>query len=378
MNILNNIWSRIKHIDWILLGAVLPIVLFGIVTMNSFVKENDFASRQFVWLLFSLILFFILSLVDWRFLRRTYVVIFIYFFTLLVLGLLFGLGQVFKGARSWFDLGFFAFQPVEFAKIALIILLAKYFSRRHIEIRNIRHILVSGTYALLVFGLVFFQPDLGSSVIIFSIWFGMVMVSGLSKKHFFLVIVIISVSFLGMWNFVLKDYQKDRVMNLLQPLNDIHGSGYNAYQSMITVGSGMLLGKGVGYGTQSRLEFLPEYETDFIFAAFGEEWGFFGVVILLFLYSIVIWRILINAVRGQTNFETLFCVGVAIMFSAHFIIHIGMNIGILPVTGLTLPFMSYGGTHLLASFFSLGIIMGMRKYMRPAHRDIMRNEFIGF
>ncbi len=180
-----------------------------------------------------------------------------------------------------------------------------------------------------------------------------------------------------MWLFAFKPYQKDRIVNFIHPLSDIRGSGYNAYQSTIAVGSGQVFGKGVGYGTQSRLNFLPEYETDFIFAAFSEEWGFAGSIMILLLFGLVVWRIIANAMVGATNFETLFGTGVAMLFMSHIFINIGMNIGLLPVTGITLPLMSYGGSHLLAEFSALGILMGMRRYSRAAHRDDMKNEFLG-
>lgn len=375
--IINQAFKKLIDIDWILFFALIPILLAGLFTMNSFVGENIFFVRQIIWILISLLAFFLFSFFDFKFLRRTGVVTALYLVALFLLLTLFIIGSIFYGAQSWFDLGFFAFQPSEFAKLALIILLAKYFSRRHVEIKNIRHILVSGFYTFLIFSLILLQPDFGSAIIIFAIWFGMVMLSGISKKHLLLVLTlaILSVSFL--WLFVFEDYQKSRIMTFIHPLEDIRGAGYNAYQSQITVGSGQILGKGLGYGTQSRLKFLPEYETDFIFAAFSEEWGFVGVLILFLLYGIVIWRIILNSTMGATNFEILFGLGLAIMFVAHLFVHIGMNIGIMPVTGITIPFMSYGGSHLLISFIGLGILMGMRKYKRGAHRDLMRNEFLG-
>ena len=147
---------------------------------------------------------------------------------------------------------------------------------------------------------------------------------------------------------------------------------------MIAVGSGELLGRGVGFGTQSRLQFLPEYETDFIFAAFAEEWGFVGVAMLLGLFLFVIWRIISMAMHGASNFETFFGAGLAILIVSHVVINVGMNIGILPVTGIPLPFMSYGGSHLLTEFAGLGILMGMHRYSRAAHRDDTGNELVGF
>jgi rod shape determining protein RodA len=166
------------------------------------------------------------------------------------------------------------------------------------------------------------------------------------------------------------DYQKDRIRTFLDPLADIQGTGYNAYQSTIAVGSGQLWGKGVGYGTQSKLQFLPEYETDFIFAAFAEEWGLVGVVMLFTLFGVVIWRLIYHAVRGATNFERLFAAGVAILFIAHFTIHIGMNIGLLPVTGTTVPFLSYGGSHLLTEFLGVGIVIAMARYTKQHYAAV--------
>ena len=369
--------SFFSGIDWLLLGAVLPIVGFGLVTMNSFVGGVNFFDKQLVWLGLSLVVFFILSNIDFKFLRRTQVVIWLYIGIVSLLVSLFVLGSVYKGAQSWLSIGGFSFQPAEIAKVVLILVLAKYFSRRHVEIKNIRHILVSGVYAFIVFTLVALQPDFGSALIIFMIWFGMVLVSGISKKHLLIVFLAGSMAFGGLWSFAFQDYQKDRIMTFVNPLADIQGTGYNAFQSTVAVGSGRVLGKGIGYGTQSRLEFLPEYETDFIFAAYSEEWGFVGVVILLMLYLVLIWRILISSIYGSSNFETLFGIGLSILYMSHLIVHVGMNIGLLPVTGLTLPFMSYGGTNLVISFAGLGLLMGMKKYSRTMHRDVSKNEFIG-
>jgi rod shape determining protein RodA len=224
---------------------------------------------------------------------------------------------------------------------------------------------------------VLIQPDFGSAIIIFFIWLGMVLTSGLSKKHLFILIIAGIVVFAGLWNFGFKDYQKNRIKNFIDPTADIHGTGYNAYQSTIAVGSGQIWGKGVGYGTQSRLKFLPEYQTDFIFSAYAEEWGFIGVLILFTFFGIVVWRIILTTMYGETNFEILFGSGVAILIIVHFIINIGMNIQLLPVTGTTLPFLSYGGTHLLTEFAGLGVLMGMRRYRRIAHKDEINHEFIG-
>jgi rod shape determining protein RodA len=281
------------------------------------------------------------------------------------------------GAKSWFNFGAFSFQPSDMMKLVLILILAKYFSRRHVEIRNIKHIFISALYAIVPFLLVFLQPDFGSAMIIFFIWFGMTLVSGIGKKHLLIVVGLGVISFALLWGFVFKDYQKARIATFVNPLADVQGSGYNVYQSTIAVGSGKILGKGVGFGTQSRLKFLPEYQTDFIFAAYAEEWGFAGVLLLFVLLGLILWRILRTAMLGATNFEILFGTGLAIYLVSHMIINIGMNIGLMPVTGITMPFMSYGGSHLITEFIGLGILMGMRRYSRVAHRDDMRNEFLG-
>lgn len=294
------------------------------------------------------------------------------------LAAVFVLGEVVKGAQSRFNVGLFAIQPADPAKLVVILLLAKYFSRRHIEIAHLRHIIISGLYVAIIAGLVFLQPDFGSAIIIAAIWLGVVLVAGISKKHLLLLFCTGAIAATGLWFFAFQEYQKERILTFLNPLTDIQGAGYNARQSMIAVGSGGLVGKGFGYGTQSRLQFLPEYETDFIFAAFAEEWGFVGIILLLLLYGVVIWRCIYHASRGATNFETLFAAGLVMLFLSHLTIHIGINIGLLPVTGTTIPFMSYGGSHLLTEFAGIGILIGMSRYARDAHRSsVKENEFVG-
>lgn len=342
--------------------------------MNSFQPGDPFFIRQGIWIGISVAAYFAAAHVDWRFLRRGSVAAWGYGAIIVPLLLLLIVGTAIKGARSWFDLGLFGFQPIELAKLALIVALAKYFSRRHIEIKNLQHILVSGAYAGVVFVLVALQPDLGGAIIVALIWFGMVLVSGISRKHLLLVFVAGLVAFGALWFFGLHDYQRERLMTFVHPLADIHGAGYNAYQSTVAVGSGELLGKGIGYGTQSKLRFLPEYQTDFIFAAFAEEWGFVGIVIVFALYGVIFWRILHSAGRGASNFETLFALGVLSYLGAHFLLHVGINMGLLPVTGTTIPFMSYGGSHLIVEFLALGMLAGMNRYSRATHREMLDRE----
>ena len=369
--------QRFLNIDWLLFLFLLPVLGAGLLTMKSFTEATPYFSHQLIWIGISFIIFFTFSFIDFRFLKQTKVLVSLFFIFSGLLMLLFILGKITNGAQSWFSFGSFSFQPSDMMKLVVILMLAKYFSRRHVEIKKIKHIFISGLYALIPFLLVFFQPDFGSAMIIFFIWFGMALVSGISVKHLLLIIGIATISVGFLWMFTFQPYQKARILNFVHPLSDVRGSGYNVYQSTIAVGSGQLLGKGVGFGTQSRLKFLPEYQTDFIFAAFAEEWGFTGVILLFILWGLIIWRILHIALLGTTNFEILFGLGFVIYLMSHFIINIGMNIGLMPVTGLTLPFMSYGGSHLITEFMGLGILMGMRKYSRVAHRDDMHNEFLG-
>ncbi|MCF7833674.1 MAG: rod shape-determining protein RodA [Candidatus Pacebacteria bacterium] len=369
-----------KQIDWWLVLFVLPIVLAGLFTMKSFTPSDiggSFFDKQIIWIIVSFGIFFIFSFIDFRFLRKTEVLVGLFLlFSFFLVALAF-LGSTVKGAQSWFSFGGFSFQPTDLMKLVLILVLAKYFSRRHVEIRNIKHIFISAFYALIPFGLIILQPDFGSAMVIFLIWFGMVLVSGISKTHLALVFLGGALAFASLWFFAFAPYQKARIVSFLNPLADVHNSGYNAMQSTIAVGSGQITGKGLGFGTQSRLQFLPEPHTDFIFAAFAEEWGFIGSAFVLSLYGALVWRILYLASIGASNFEMLFGIGVAVLFMSHVLVNIGMNLGLMPVTGLPLPFMSYGGSHLLAEFASLGILMSMRRYARSAHRDDIKNEFLG-
>jgi rod shape determining protein RodA len=354
------VFKRIKsRIDWPSFFASLFLVLAGLVTMYSFAGDNLFFNKQIIWSVVAIFFFFGLSLMDLSFLKRPGVLISLFFLSLIPLLLLLFLGEVTKGAQSWIDLGFFRVQPSDPAKLVLILILAKYFSRRHIEIRNIRHILVSAFYTLTFFTLILLQPDFGSAVIIGMIWICMILISGISKRHLLAVFLLGIVTAVAFWFFAFENYQRVRLLSFLNPTADLQGSGYNAHQSVVAIGSGQLLGKGVGFGSQSRLRFLPEYETDFIFAAFAEEWGFWGVLIILSLFSFIIWRILYIGWSHGGNFETLFASGLAAMLASHALIHIGMNAGLLPVTGTPLPFMSYGGSHILTEFAGLGILSGL-------------------
>jgi rod shape determining protein RodA len=293
----------------------------------------------------------------------------------MLIGLIF-FGSTINGSTSWYSFGAFSFQPSDTLKLIVILILAKYLARRHVEIKAIKHVFITALYVLIPFLLIFIQPDFGSAAILLAIWLGMILVSGISKKHIVILVAVAGIIGAGLWVGVFEDYQKNRIISFLNPLSDTQGTGYNAYQSTIAVGSGQLWGKGVGYGTQSRLHFLPEYETDFIFAAVAEEWGFIGSLIVVFLLLGIIVRILILGSRMNSNFELLFAVGLAVYFLSHAIINIGMNIGLLPVTGVTLPFLSYGGSHLLIEFAGLGILMSFARNTRNVHSETKTEIFL--
>jgi rod shape determining protein RodA len=364
--------------EWPLLLIPAALSVLGIVTMHAFGGEGSLAPRQIIWLLISIGVFIAVASADMRFIRRTPVIMVGYGISIFLLALLLVAAHSVQGARSWFDLGFFTFQPSDPIKLVFIALMAKYFSRRHMQIGDFRHIIVSGAYAAVLILLILVEPDLGTAAIFSIVWFGLILVSGISKKHLAIIFTIGIVAAAGLWTFALRDYQRERLVSFLNPAADIHGSGYNAYQATVAVGSGELTGKGIGYGTQSKLQFLPEYETDFIFASFAEEWGFIGVVLVLILYGLLIARLLSIARKSSTNFDAFFTIGVALLFTAHIAIHAGINLGLLPVTGTTIPFMSYGGSHLLVEFAALGIVASLARDGRTVPREAAaRNEYLG-
>ncbi len=379
-----NFFSRLRlgslfvKIDWLIVVPAVLLSTLGLVTMNSFLGESVFFERQLMWIVLSVVVMYLVSLIDARLLYRTSVIFSLYLFSIFLLVLVLFFGAIVMGAQNRFDLGLFAFQPSDVAQLVLVLVLAKYFARRHVEIGHIKHILISGAYAFIFFFLLFLQPDFGSAMIVFATWFGMVLIAGISRTHLMLVFLLGALAGGGLWMYGFSDNQKTRVISFLHPLADIQGSGYNAYQSTIAVGSGGLLGKGIGYGSQSKLEFLPEYETDFIFAAYAEEWGFAGVMLFLILFAVLFWRMLFHARMAASNFETLVCSGFVLWFLAHVIIHVGMNVGLLPVTGTTIPFLSYGGSHLVTKFAALGIVLSMARYERSVRKEELDREIEGF
>ena len=205
------------------------------------------------------------------------------------------------------------------------------------------------------------QPDFGSAMVIMFIWFFVVFMSGLSKKHLFIMFMLGLAGVFLMWNFVFAEYQKNRVLNFVNPVRDIRGSGYNVYQALIAIGSGGIFGKGVGLGTQSKFNFLPEYQTDFIFSAYAEEWGFVGVIILFIIYFVLLSRLMYLAYFTSDNFSSILTIGVFAWVFVHVFINISMNLGLFPVTGIPLPFMSYGGSHIVLMALAVAVVSSVTK-----------------
>ena len=356
-----------RNLDWVLFLAALMLVLLGLATMKSFgpgglaspsLGGDYFFTRQIIWALVGLLAFFASAVfIDWNFLKTNSIfLLMLYLVLVLTLFLLILTGQTVRGASSWLKIGGLTIEPVELLKPVLVLILAKYFSKRHVEIARLVHLFISFVYVAIPMALVMLQPDLGSAIVLGAIWLGMALVGGIKLRHliflFFTGLLVAAVA----WNFFLLPYQKIRITAFINPQGDIRGAGYHAQQSVIAIGSGEIFGKGIGFGTQSRLEFLPEHETDFIFAAFAEEWGFIGVLFLLLFFGIIVWRVLRVGIYGESNFEKLYAAGLAILLLFQSAIHIGMNAGVLPITGLGMPFLSYGGSSLVSLFLALGIL----------------------
>jgi rod shape determining protein RodA len=341
------------------------LTLFGIVSIYGIASgKGDLSNfkKQIFFFLIAIAIFFLLSVLDLRFLKvNSSLLFFFYLLSLLSLLGLFFLGKEIRGVKGWYKIGSFSFDPVPFTAVILIIVLSKYFSFRHTETKRISPIIFSGLYTLFPVLLVLLQPDLGSSLILVFIWVGIIIFSGIELRHFLILSLVAVVLFVLAWNFLFKDYQKERITAFLRPGIDPQGISWNILQSKIAIGSGGILGKGIKGGTQTRYGFLPEAQTDFIFAALAEQVGFLGVLAFCFLVLFLFWQITRIAFVAFDNFTRLFAAGFAFWFIAQSFINIGMNLGILPIIGIPLPFLSYGGSNLLGFYLGLGILSSLTR-----------------
>jgi len=354
---------NLKNLDWILIISAILLVGIGLLSIySSSLGKEDFLNfkKQAAFFGIGIFLMFFFSFFDWRIFREnSYLVLIIYVISLLSLIGLFFFAPEIRGVKSWYKLGPFSIDPIEFTKIVLIIVLAKYFSTRHVEMYRIRHILLSGFYVFLPAILTFLQPDMGSVLILVALWIGVLIVSGIKLRHFLILcfcgFLILALS----WFFLLKDYQKERLISFVEPIDPL-GMSWSQNQAEIAIGSGGIMGQGFGKGSQTQYGFLPEPQTDFIFAAIAEEFGLIGVSVLFLLFLLLLWRIFKIAINSESNFPRLFSTGLVIIIISQIFIHIGMNLGILPIIGISLPLVSYGGSGLIAILAALGVVQNIK------------------
>lgn len=290
---------------------------------------------------------------------------------LLLVGVLF-FGVTIRGTTGWYRFGGFSFQPAEFAKVAIVLFLGSWIARHGRRFDTWQFVFTSGVITLVCVLLILMQPDLGSAFVLGSIWFGLLFLTGTKKRYIAALIGMIVFTSVFGWFFVLKEYQKERLLTFVDPTAEERAltTGYNVVQSLIAVGSGGVFGRGLGFGSQSQLRFLPEAQTDFIFSVIAEELGLVGVLMVLSLYGILLWRLVLIALRTRNEFAVYTVLGIAMLFFVQMVVNIGATINLLPVTGVTLPFISYGGSSLIINFILIGIAQSIAKSSR-ANSEIL-------
>lgn len=353
----------LKKTDWILSLIVVFLIAFGMMAIYSTEissSDSDLSNfkKQLIFFGLGAVVMIIFSMIDFRYLK-TYAIVFYIVGILLLVGVLV-FGTTIRGTKGWLVLfGDQGFQPVELVKIILIIVMAKFLSDWRSEITNLKNLTIISLLALGLIMLVFFQPDFGSAFILMSIFIGMLLMTKLKRSYILIFIILFAVISLVGWQFLLQDYQKDRIQTFINPELDPYGSGYNIKQSIIAVGSGNLFGRGLALGPQSRLDFLPVQETDFIFAVIAEELGFVGSILLLAFIFVMLYRMIKISRQAKDDFSIFFVGGTVIYFFVQSMMNIGMNIGLVPIAGVPLPFVSYGGSSLIVSLIVIGIIQSI-------------------
>lgn len=349
----------LRNVDWLLVVIVLVLVSVGLAAIYSIDLSKgtvlEFFPTQFVALVLGLIAMGLAAFIHISFYRNMAKPAYILAGLLLLLVLFFGVTV--RGTTGWFRMAGFSFQPAEFAKVALVIFLAWIVSRYGRRFDKIQFVVVTFIFTVILAGLIMLQPDLGSALVLFGIWFGLLFLTGTKKRYIFGLIAIFLCTALLSWAFLFKDYQKDRILTFIDPARDPLGSGYNVTQSIIAIGSGQIFGRGLGFGSQSQLHFLPEAQTDFIFSVVSEELGFFGAFVLLSLYFLMLWRLLKIAEAIQDDFASYLVLAIALLFFLQMLVNIGGAAGFLPVTGVTLPFVSYGGSSLMINLLLIGLVL---------------------
>lgn len=348
--------------DFVILGAAILLVVIGLSTIQSTiiaaegqnaVLNSDLINTQITAVLGGILVFLAVTFFNYRYLELISPLVYLF-----IVGSLAGvllIGNDIRGVVRWYTIGPVLFQPATLSAVLSGICFSAFFAYFKDKINKIPYLIFSLLLVLIPFGLIMMEPDLGSSIVIIGIFGGLFHLSTVKAKYIAAIYLIVLIAIPIGWEY-LPSYQKDRVAAFLEPSKDPLGSGYNALQSMIAVGSGQIFGRGWGRGTQSHLQFLPEQHTDFIFASFAEEQGFVGSLVVLFLYGLIIWRCFKIIQRTSDYFGQLLVASVLLWLSIHAIINISMNIGIAPVTGITLPFISYGGTAIMTAFLALGLV----------------------
>ena len=362
------ILNFLQSYNWVLIGSALLLSSIGLLEIYSiqvgevFIEAN-LVQRQATFILIGLLAMIVVGRINWRYYSDSVVPsLGLYIASILLLGGLFIFGVEINSSLSWYSLGPVNFEPVELVKILVLIFLARFFSVRYQQMFQLRHTLISLAYFAIPLGLVLAQPDAGSAVILVLLWAGSVLVAGMKPRQVVLLLSGGIITILLAWSFAFADYQKDRVMLLVNPDLDPQGAGYNLRQSLIAVGAGGIFGTGLGLGTQTQLSFLPEAQTDFIFSSIAEETGVLGVVVVLSLYAIVLFHIFKIGINSQHAFQKLFAFSFALLLFVQAFINVSMSLGLLPVIGITLPFISLGGSSVVASWIGIGILHSIRNY----------------
>lgn len=354
-------FKKLKKMNNYLLVNALIIVAISVSTIYSATisKGESFYIKESIWGVIGVVAYFVVSFIDYRKYFKYYKLLYVLNIILLASVLIFGVSRL--GAQRWISLGPISIQPGEVGKVLIVITLSAFLTTNFREkFIGFRGIIIAGLHIAPVLLLILKQPDLGTTLIIVMSCGVIMFMYNLEWKTIILLVVSGGIFVPFSYFFLLKDYQRQRVLTFLNPENDLLGSGWNVTQSMIAIGSGELYGKGFLKSTQSKLRFLPEAHTDFIVSVFLEERGFLGGVVLFVLYVILIMQILYIADTTKDSFGKLVCYGIGSIFFFHFVINVGMTMGIMPVTGKPLLLMSYGGTSLLISFIMLGIVQSIR------------------
>lgn len=357
--------AHLAAIDGGLAFAALLLAAVGLATVHSASSELavDYLPRQAIWVGIGLVLLLAAMSIDYRVLLDLSLTL--YIFSLILLGLVLVLGDVRGGARSWFVVGPWQFQPSELAKLATTLFVARFLSEIDQPVLTLRQIATVVGIVAAPMLLIVVEPDMGGAAMFVPLLAGMLLIAGVKLRYLLIAAVVATSVGFGLWTFGMQEYQRERVITFLQPERDPLGSGYHIHQSKIAVGSGQLVGKGYMQGTQSQLRFLPARHTDFILAVLAEEWGFLGVATVLGLFALYIRSGARIAMRARDRSGILVVVGLLSVFCFHVLYNSAMVIGFLPITGIPLPFLSYGGTFMLYNFTATGIILGvdLRRYV---------------